>query len=256
VTQPCSECGRPVTRMRSRAQQLEHAYCRAACRSAWLGAHRRGPAHKQWTRVSILCDACGALLWRQPAKIRQHNFCGPACRTRWQQESGYTSGALSAAWRGGASHYRGPNWRQQRHLCLRRDGGACQRCGAATCVDVHHRRPSQTFTSHLEANDLCTLITLCTRCHTLADGAYRRAHPDDPRLVPACERVHVCENCGEPFIARGPRAKRCDRCWQRVCLTCGKIFRPAAWREVGHYCSRACAGTPTKRPARAVSDNP
>ena len=76
----------------------------------------------------------------------------------------------------------GPNWAEQRDRARERDHYRCTRCGAAESTsrqhDVHHIAPFRTFdyrpgmnTTHLAANDLNNLVTLCPLCHHSAEAA-------------------------------------------------------------------------------------
>ncbi len=87
-------------------------------------------------------------------------------------------------WRTDAVVDYGPNWARQRARALARDGHRCQRCGAKATPDrplhVHHIRPFRTFgyipgvnDAYKEANRLDNLITLCARCHRLAETTAR-----------------------------------------------------------------------------------
>ncbi len=78
----------------------------------------------------------------------------------------------------------GPNWEEQRRRALARDGYRCRRCGVShqprRPLHVHHVRPFRTFgyvpgenDAYLEANRLENLITLCARCHRLAEAGVR-----------------------------------------------------------------------------------
>ena len=78
----------------------------------------------------------------------------------------------------------GPNWAAQRRRALERDGHRCRKCGAPGTPErplhVHHIRPFRTFgyipgvnEAYCEANRLDNLITLCSRCHRLAEAGVR-----------------------------------------------------------------------------------
>ncbi len=80
-----------------------------------------------------------------------------------------------------AAFTRGPNWAVQRDLARRRDGARCRHCGAPEREgqqhDVHHLRPFATFgyipgenDRYLAANELDNLVTLCSKCHRLAEA--------------------------------------------------------------------------------------
>ncbi|MDX1662863.1 MAG: DEAD/DEAH box helicase [Candidatus Promineifilaceae bacterium] len=75
----------------------------------------------------------------------------------------------------------GPLWPQRRRQALARDGYRCQRCGATDSggrpLHVHHLRPFRDFgyrrghnRHDLEANRLDNLVTLCSRCHRIAEA--------------------------------------------------------------------------------------
>ncbi len=86
------------------------------------------------------------------------------------------------AWQGAPIRDYGPNWEAQRRLARQRDGFRCRQCGAPEPPgrehDVHHLRPFREFgyipgvnERYQQANALENLITLCPRCHRLAEAA-------------------------------------------------------------------------------------
>lgn len=84
----------------------------------------------------------------------------------------------AASWIGEGSFSRGPDWPQQRHSVLERDGYACRWCGAKARpgqgLHVHHLRPYSTYgqgddSPWQTANDLSNLVTLCPSCHRRAE---------------------------------------------------------------------------------------
>ena len=87
-------------------------------------------------------------------------------------------------WRSDVIEDYGPNWERQRKRALERDGYRCRRCGAPHTPErplhVHHIRPFRTFgyipgenEAYKEANRLDNLVTLCPRCHRLAEASVR-----------------------------------------------------------------------------------
>ena len=89
------------------------------------------------------------------------------------------TGADHPNWTGGYDINYGGNWKQQRAKALKRDRSVCQRCGMTAAehrevvgisLDVHHIRPSETFDSHAEANQLDNLVSLCRECHIAVEG--------------------------------------------------------------------------------------
>src|SRR5215212_3872433 len=75
---------------------------------------------------------------------------------------------------------RGRAWMELRDQVLRRDGYACQRCGAhgpGVAYRIHHVVPlAQGGTDALD-----NLVTLCVECHHAAHGNGRRAAKDGAR---------------------------------------------------------------------------
>ena len=70
----------------------------------------------------------------------------------------------------------GPDWMKIRERVRTRDGFRCQVCGAAENGrqhDVHHKIPFRQFVSHVEANRLNNLISLCPSCHRKAEQNVR-----------------------------------------------------------------------------------
>jgi ATP-dependent DNA helicase RecQ len=53
------------------------------------------------------------------------------------------------------------NYDRLRHRILQRDGWCCQRCGAASQLEVHHLHLRSRGGEDADSN----LITLCNRCH-------------------------------------------------------------------------------------------
>ncbi|MCD6520131.1 MAG: DEAD/DEAH box helicase [Anaerolineae bacterium] len=83
-------------------------------------------------------------------------------------------------WTGERPLSRGPNWEEQRNLARQRDGYRCRWCGAPERPgrqhEVHHIVPFREFgwvpgenENYRQANRLSNLITLCPRCHRLAE---------------------------------------------------------------------------------------
>ncbi len=78
-------------------------------------------------------------------------------------------------WKNDRNYY-GANWGAQRRAALERDRRTCQVCGATegqVSHHVHHRVPFKAFDSHLDANRLENLITVCPACHRRVESAVR-----------------------------------------------------------------------------------
>ncbi len=161
----CSVCHTAITRQAKRLHQ-KNFYCSSQCGSRGRSLFGpRGSDHVQSVpKIETKCHECGKVHFRQPSKAKKYPFCSVECRLKWQRESGYSSGENNAAWLGGHSDYRGPNWNAQRKKARRRDG-CCVRCGIMFHLQVHHKKPFRSFANYLEANQLDNLETLCSSCH-------------------------------------------------------------------------------------------
>lgn len=63
----------------------------------------------------------------------------------------------------------GKGWKALADRIRQRDGMRCRNCGIADNLDVHHIIPFRKFDAPEEANDPDNLISLCPRCHHLAE---------------------------------------------------------------------------------------
>jgi len=67
------------------------------------------------------------------------------------------------------SNYYGKNWDVLSANIRERDANKCRNCGVSGELDVHHIIPFKRFEDETEANDPDNLISLCPRCHRLAE---------------------------------------------------------------------------------------
>ncbi len=71
-------------------------------------------------------------------------------------------------WNNGSNYY-GKNWETISAGIRERDGNKCRNCGVSGELDVHHIIPFKRFEEEQDANDPDNLISLCPRCHHLAE---------------------------------------------------------------------------------------
>lgn len=70
----------------------------------------------------------------------------------------------------------GPGWKEYKNKIRKRDNFTCQVCGmkeTETAHHIHHKKPIKLFSSIEEANLPSNLITLCPKCHRLAEVQVR-----------------------------------------------------------------------------------
>lgn len=66
----------------------------------------------------------------------------------------------------------GPEWNRYKNLIRKRDNYTCQHCGIHednNSHHIHHKKPIKLFDSIEAANNPANLITLCPKCHRLAE---------------------------------------------------------------------------------------
>ncbi|MCA0455653.1 MAG: HNH endonuclease [Chloroflexi bacterium] len=156
----CEQCGKQFT--------LHPAVVKAGLGGKYCSLQCNGIARRQ--RLQFTCLHCGKGFTRKPCQVKQGKgkYCSHECYVN------ATKGANHPLWRGGSLKY-GPNWKEQRKLAYERDKGTCQYChrkpkkGERSC-QVHHIVKMRSFKNDYAAgNALSNLITLCLRCHRLAE---------------------------------------------------------------------------------------
>lgn len=200
------------------------------------------------TRISVPCNTCSVVILRRPTEVGERNYCSVECRqavvARFASER---CGSKHPRWNGGRLTYRGPNWNTQKTATLERDSRQCQHCPAIG-TDVHHKIPFRLFDDYRQANDLSNLITLCKRCHGLADAAFWFAQ-DAPLVTQAAIYPNVnCKKCGVVFDGRqGVTSSRgvmrlCANCRNiRLCKHCHQPFDVTTRRRSSaSLCSKSC----------------
>ena len=104
----------------------------------------------------------------------QLHFCDATCRQAWTEDEPSFEVKF-----GNASKLRGANGEIQ---VRERDSFACQVCGVSEealgrQLDVHHKIPYRSFPSHLEANKLENLVSVCPSSHAKLEAELRREFP-------------------------------------------------------------------------------
>ena len=168
VTLACTHCGDDYEVKASNAEGSR--FCSRECKDT----HKR--ISEEWG-VRVECANCGAELKRSPAKAgaHEHHFCDTECMGEWRaRELGadaFPEGAFSGSehpnWKGGTSPDYGDGWYRKRRLVRERDE-VCLVCGADGSdvrLHVHHIVPRRAFDDVDDANALCNLVLLCSRCH-------------------------------------------------------------------------------------------
>lgn len=111
-------------------------------------------------------------------RTNSRTLCSKECALAWISNNEERKRKISIAmtgknhplWQGGKSlinstSNRGPNWKIQSAKALKRDGFKCCDCKRTSGLVVHHKIPFHNFDSHIPANKLPNLETLCRSCH-------------------------------------------------------------------------------------------
>ncbi|WP_425499311.1 HNH endonuclease [Natronosalvus caseinilyticus] len=125
-------------------------------------------------RVSTTCAFCESELEVYPSRVKANErgvFCGRTCYGNWLSET--VVGENHHQWEGGPIPY-GRTWWKIRRRALERDDYRCQACGRDNEAigrnpDVHHVIPVRTFDDPEDAYTLDNVVSLCRRCHRLAE---------------------------------------------------------------------------------------
>lgn len=216
-----------------------------------------------------VCVNCGhefcAIKWfkgrKRATRVTHAKTCSAKCHNQWIRNNPERKRKISEAfrgekhpnWQGGPTtdkgrHYRGAGWTRIRKEIRKRDNYTCQDCGVTEAehgraLDVHHKRPFNQFNGDNEkANKPSNLITLCKKCHTNADWAWRLANPiqitlslDGDSSKPR-KPSYPSDLTGLTFNdvtvigkADTDSNSNCTK-WKYVCNRCGS--KKEAWRSV------------------------
>ena len=80
----------------------------------------------------------------------------------------FKKGQLHINWKGGCKSWRGKDWKKLAKIILKRDNFGCQKCNSNKNLSVHHIIPWRINNNNSTTN----LISLCKRCHFIADLKY------------------------------------------------------------------------------------
>jgi 5-methylcytosine-specific restriction endonuclease McrA/transposase-like protein len=173
VETECHWCKQNLTLERTAYNPNGRNFCSDDCMYSWLSEYRKGKGKK---RITLTCEYCGNEFETWPFKKDKRRFCSREC----VHQSDYMTGENHPRWKGGGTHYYGPNWDTQREKRLEYDNHECVVCGIKNSehlerwdysLHVHHIQPRTEFEQsdgsidYEEANRLDNLITLCAECH-------------------------------------------------------------------------------------------
>lgn len=172
VKRECETCGKLFEVTPSELKKGWGRYCSQEC-------------HYNAGRTDCTCKQCGQAFTTPKNQVERitggGSFCSKQCRREWQsihtpKTPVYVMyGADNPRWLGGRNGWRGDNWRSQSAKARKRDGHKCKICGidekkTGRKLHVHHIKPFADFDGDWkQANRLSNLISLCPRCHQLAE---------------------------------------------------------------------------------------
>lgn len=182
----CEQCGNLITNNRYAGKR----FCSQSCFGEWQSANVRGENHPSYNKAERECQQCGKTFAANQSDVSKGwgKFCCNKCKAAWQKDHPpehtrlpVMVGESNPRWKGGYDPYYGQNWREQRRKARQRDGFACQHCGILESelgrqLDVHHIIPFRKYgvENYLQANQLDNLVSLCYKCHTIAQHEYER----------------------------------------------------------------------------------
>lgn len=174
----CEFCGETFYVIPSRMKHGRGKHCSPKCQYANM---RNKPR-----RAEILwffCRNCGDNFWLYKSYVKGHKGAGKYCCRKCRDI--HRKGKYSPNFiHGNGTNWHGINWYSQRRKAKKRDKHICQHCSLEEkdCIKkygqplhVHHIIPSRLFGENYEvANNLSNLVTLCPRCHRIAEAKIQK----------------------------------------------------------------------------------
>ena len=194
LSKKCEVCGKEFQTKQS------HYARRRTCSVECSGKLRKGNQNNNFrdAKKEAVCVICGKAFTYYPSARSHPRCCSTSCSAI--DRSVRFRGEFNPSWAGGYRSCYGPDWVFQSQLARRRDGHACQNCGATEHqlgkrLDVHHIRPFRLHESTTDANRLDNLISLCRKCHLKEEIISRKKfgnvsyhpmpHPESGMYTPA-----------------------------------------------------------------------
>lgn len=174
----CEYCQKPFIRESGRLKHGRGKHCSKECQYA---AIKLRPSDANEIKVCIGCGKSFEILKTKLLSGRgEGKYCSRSCRNLYRHGENHPQ-----YMNGTAQERRGPNWQAQRRKALKRDNHICQDCGLPG-NDVHHIKPFRWFgiERYKEANELDNLVTLCDRCHRLAETEIQRTERNTQTSMP------------------------------------------------------------------------
>ena len=147
----CEVCRKAFKAKPCKVAQGKARFCSMTC-------FGKSQVRGQWVR----CHVCPETIWRRPNNFRhaktQTFFCGPACRSRWNEKV-MPAGEQHHGWRGG--------YRSYRRRAIKHYGAKC----SSKCCPIPNARVSIRMldVDHTDGNrknnHLSNLRVLCVWCH-------------------------------------------------------------------------------------------
>jgi 5-methylcytosine-specific restriction endonuclease McrA len=163
----CDWCGAELERPDTASRSTTTTSATASVRQRGGTATPTAARATRSTRITVVCDQCGAALERIPAHVKrgEHNFCDDECRREWTSEN--IRGPDHPMWEGGRVRKYGRHWDRVREVVIERDGTQCWFCGRSRAANraihdrdlaVYHTRPFVEFDSYEQAHELQWLL--------------------------------------------------------------------------------------------------
>lgn len=145
---------------------LKRDFCSRKCWFAW----HKTTNHKQYNRIPVPCEWCGAEIYRTPYRLQKykHQYCSHQCSSKSHslKMRGMDQGLPQQA-----KFYTLAEWRNIRTLALTRDGYKCIVCDLTNDQHRAKYKGQGLHVDHIEPrrinnlNDLHNLQSLCAVHH-------------------------------------------------------------------------------------------
>lgn len=187
IERVCEVCGKKYSLIIALTKNNRGRFCSLKCFGVWRSKNIKGINNPNYVaKIKGKCKLCGKLIHNRKTVLDkgQGKFCSKNCYHTWTR---CLRGEKSRMWKGGITPVvrlvrQGLKYQKWRKAVFLRDRYVCQKCGAVSKLEVHHKKMFSKIIERITHElpllslygasmiyeplwDISNGITLCKKCH-------------------------------------------------------------------------------------------